>query len=493
MSLFGGSKLGATSSTPFSTSSTPAFSFGTATSSTANKPLFGSATTTQSPLFCAPATTTTFTQPGGLFGASKPGAVTSSTSLLSSGAKLPGLPGSSAPSTVQTSQISTVQDLIQNSESLIRSLTSPDLFGDGRDGIIAKLNQLLSACGIGNGYYRADQHPVSYNSENPFYQFKAIGYSRRTDYCDSDGIVALTLGINYEQISKAAQRQKFIDSMNVILGNNTNVRAHIELIRPLPDNQTEVLLYATEKGKGRSSSKELCAFLKQPAQDTQLKNQFCVLNVLSRTAVDDAKKHAFIKNPPAGFDGQIWQQAVRENPDPDKLLPYPIRGFEQLRKRQEMQAAEIRLEERVIEELKQRLVQINNKLTAGQNQCSYQRQRHKELSHRLLRCLAMQSLLQQYTISIDCAEEKLETRLEALNVSLIAPNQIKSRITDLLAILRDEAETLKTADGTRLKLTESDVKQIKKYLSRAQEALEAVVDVVRESIDDLDIIETHLK
>lgn len=38
-----------------------------------------------------------------------------------------------------------------------------------------------------------------------------------------------------------------------------------------------------------------------------------------------------------GFDSQIWQQAVRENPDPDKLLPYPIRGFEQLRKRQELQ------------------------------------------------------------------------------------------------------------------------------------------------------------
>uniref|UniRef100_A0A8R1Y4D3 Nup54 domain-containing protein n=1 Tax=Onchocerca volvulus TaxID=6282 RepID=A0A8R1Y4D3_ONCVO len=493
MSLFGGPKLGTTSSATFgAATSTPAFSFGTATPGTASKPLFGSKTTTQPSLFGA-STTSTFAQSGGLFG-SKPGATTStSTSLLSSGTKPPGLPGISTPSTVQTSQISTVQDLIQNSECLIRSLTSPDLFGDERDGIIAKLNQLLSACGIGNGYYKGDQQPVSYNAENPFYQFKAIGYSRRSDYCDSDGIVALTLGINYEQLSNATQRQKFIDSMNVILGNNTNVRAHIELIRPLPDNQTEVLLYVTEKGKGRSSSKELCAFLKQPAQDTQLKNQLCVVNVLSRTVVDDVKKNAFIKNPPAGFDSQIWQQAVRDNPDPDKLLPYPIRGFEQLRKRQELQAAEIRLEERVIEELKQRLVQINSRLTAGQNQCSYQRQRHKELSHRLLRCVAMQSLLQQYTFSIDCAEEKLETRLEALNASLIAPSQIKSRINDLLTVLRDEAETLKTPDGTRLKLTESNVAQIKRYLSRTQEALEAVIDVVRESTDNLDIIETHLK
>ncbi|VDN24706.1 unnamed protein product [Gongylonema pulchrum] len=65
-----------------------------------------------------------------------------------------------------------------NTESLIRSLTAPDLYGDERDGIIASLNQLLAACGVGGGFYKADQQPVIYNAENPFYLFKAIGYSR---------------------------------------------------------------------------------------------------------------------------------------------------------------------------------------------------------------------------------------------------------------------------------------------------------------------------
>lgn len=41
------------------------------------------------------------------------GAATSSTSLLSSGTKPTGLPGTSTVPTVQASQISTVQDLIQ--------------------------------------------------------------------------------------------------------------------------------------------------------------------------------------------------------------------------------------------------------------------------------------------------------------------------------------------------------------------------------------------
>ncbi|VDN01417.1 unnamed protein product [Thelazia callipaeda] len=517
MSLFGASKLATTSSAPI-------FSFGTASSSTANKPVFGTtttqsslfnasvvttvqpslfgtavATTTQPSLFGMPTATTTqpslfgsinttssqfslfgntsttsaSSQPGGLF-APKMG---TATGILSS--SKPGGIFSTQTSTQQAPQFSTVQDLIQNSEYLIRSLTSPDLFGDERDGVVAKLNQLLAACGIGDGYHSGDQKPVAYNMDNPFYQFKAVGYSRRSDYADIDGIVALTLGINYEQLSTVAQRQKFIDSMNIVLGNNTNVRCHIELIRPLPDNQTEVLLYVIEKGKGRPSSKELCAYLKQPTQETQLKNHFCVVTIVPRTTIDGAKKDAFVKNPPPGFDAQVWQQAVRENPDPEKLLPYPIRGFEQLRKRQDMQAAEIRLEERVFEDLKQRISKISNELNAGKNVFSYRQQRHKELSHRLLRCLAMQSLLMQYTLNIDDVEENLETRLEALNASIIGPQQIKSRITNLLAILHDESETLKVRDCVSLKLTEKDIKLIKN---------EDVFSICREKIDDKKVL-----
>lgn len=44
----------------------------------------------------------------------------------------------------------------------------------------------------------------------------------------------------------------------------------------------------------------------------------------------------------AGFDASLWAQAVRENPDPEKLLPYPIRGFEQLRARQKAQIENVR-------------------------------------------------------------------------------------------------------------------------------------------------------
>ena len=71
----------------------------------------------------------------------------------------------------------------------------------------------------------------------------SIGCFRHSEHRESDGIVALMLNVKYDHLSTNAQRQKLIDALNVIVGNNTNVRTHIEAVRPLPgDTTTEVSL-----------------------------------------------------------------------------------------------------------------------------------------------------------------------------------------------------------------------------------------------------------
>lgn len=64
---------------------------------------------------------------------------------------------------------------------------------------------------------------------------------RRSEYRDSDGIVSVMMSVPYEQLSPPPQRQKLVDALNMIIGNNTNVRARLEAIRPLPgDTSSEV-------------------------------------------------------------------------------------------------------------------------------------------------------------------------------------------------------------------------------------------------------------
>lgn len=42
-----------------------------------------------------------------------------------------------------------------------------------------------------------------------------------------------------------------------------------------------------------------------------------------------------------GIDPLLWQQGVADNPDPARLIPYPVVGFAGLRERQKMQKIEI--------------------------------------------------------------------------------------------------------------------------------------------------------
>uniref|UniRef100_A0A0N5AFT9 Nup54 domain-containing protein n=1 Tax=Syphacia muris TaxID=451379 RepID=A0A0N5AFT9_9BILA len=481
-SLFGstpasGQLFGSTSTT--TSTLFPPKTTGSILGTTNTAPLFGTATSGS--LFSGSTTAPTFSSTGGLFGSKSSGTGFSFPSTTSKPANLFG------PTPASQSSISTVQDVIQNSEFLVRSLTAPELYGDERDTVIMKVNQLLAACGVGSGYFKGDKQSVQYDINGPFYCFKAIGYNRRSEYRESDGIVALTLDVNYDQFSTNAQRQKLIDALNVIVGNKPNIKTHIESIRPL-DNATEILIYVTEKGKGRISSKELCDYLKQPTQEGQLKSQLCVTDVVSRSSMDDSKLQVFLETPPRGFDFQVWKQAIRENPNPKHLIPYPIRGFDQLRKRQKLQIGEVSLVEKALDGLKHRLIAVGNEIANGDNRYSVCRQKQKELSYRLLRCLVMQTLVQRYSVAVDVREERLESRLEALNAALVAPNQVKSRISNLLTFLRSNSEVLKLHQESTISLKDVETAQIRKYLSRCQQALEAIVSVVNRNLDDLKIM-----
>lgn len=54
---------------------------------------------------------------------------------------------------------------------LTAALSRPQIYGDERDGIIAKLNQLQACWGTGKGFYN-QQGMVDFSPQNPFCRFK---------------------------------------------------------------------------------------------------------------------------------------------------------------------------------------------------------------------------------------------------------------------------------------------------------------------------------
>uniref|UniRef100_A0A158PM77 Nup54 domain-containing protein n=1 Tax=Angiostrongylus costaricensis TaxID=334426 RepID=A0A158PM77_ANGCS len=435
-SLFGTTTTTSAPSLFGSTTTTSAPSlFGSATTTTStSKPLFGSVpqsgtatslfgttTTTSSSLFGTKTVTTTA---GGAittgFGS------TGGTGLFGSKPMTGGLFGSTlaAQPAVETKQ--TFQGILQDSDALVRSLTKVELFGDERDEMIAKLNQLAAAMGVGCGYYKDGQQPVQYSQLGPFHRIKTfenifektsiereismkmicvdfqkwgftvgIGYNRTSEYTESDGIVALVVKAPFSEYRTSEQKQKFVDVLFVILGSKPTVHAHIESVRALPDNCTEICIYVTEKFRGRITSRELSQYLNQAPQKQQLESQLKVdkERIVSRVQMDKRQKELYLKDPPTGFDASLWAQAVRENPDPERLVPYPIRGFEQLRSRQKVLIENVHAQNAVVDSMNSKIGRIESNVSAVAVHFARQKVIQKQLSHRLLRYIASVDLL----------------------------------------------------------------------------------------------------
>uniref|UniRef100_A0A914WQ14 Nucleoporin Nup54 alpha-helical domain-containing protein n=1 Tax=Plectus sambesii TaxID=2011161 RepID=A0A914WQ14_9BILA len=453
---------------PAASSAAPAFGGGGS--------MFGSTATTSAPAFSFAAKPTTAAPPGGgLFGFAQP---------------------------VQQQNVASAASSFMpaNPEALSRSLTGPELFGDERDLVIAKLNQLQAFCGCGKGYVKTGVNPVDYAIDGPFCRFKAIGYNLNQTNQESDGLVALTMRRSADNLNTSQQRQAIVDILFNVMGSKPTLHAHIDSVKPFPENTCELVVFVTETNqqtgaKKRVSAGELAQFFNQATQKQMLQSQLNVDRVIPRVALDDAALKAYLDCPPIGFDPLLWQQARQDNPDPRGLIPWPIRGFAQLRDRQKLQTQEGELQQLYLRELNDRISALaasasnldarNAQLKANQN----------ILSHRLLKVMTVQLLQQRFAFALDGEEERLQGRLQALNAQMNAPGQLKGRLSELLSMVRCQPQLLTREKDSRTMMFDSRVPanedrlalnhDIQRYLVRCQEGLETLVNVVERDVSDV--------
>lgn len=74
-----------------------------------------------------------------------------------------------------------------------------------------------------------------------------------------------------------------------------------------------------------------------------------------------------------------------ENPDSKNLIPYPIRGFDQLKERQKAQASEVEMQNKALDSMHKRTAKLQEAHTKAALRMTQQKATQKQLSHRLLR------------------------------------------------------------------------------------------------------------
>ncbi|XP_067136137.1 nucleoporin p54 isoform X2 [Centruroides vittatus] len=494
--------FGTTNTSAPSFGSTPGFSFGTLGSSATPAPGFSFGATTSGNFSFGTGTSsfsfsglgTTVTTTGFSFGGLGSTSVAPSSGFsfggLGSSTTTPSLgSGFNFGTTVPNPSVNTITNIAM-------AISLPSVYGDERDVILAKWNQLQAFWGTGKGYFSNNSAPVEFTPENPFCRFKAIGYNCLPPWKVEDGLVGLIF--NKKESDIRNQQQQMVDSLHRLFGSKPTISVHVEGIKSQPDEKTEVIIYLVERSlhgcmSRRIPSTDVMAFLEQPVSKTPL-TSMDVVGLISKAAPTKEQLKQYLDNTVAGIDPLLWQQAKLDNPDPEKLIPVPMIGFSELKRRLKYQEHETKQHQERLDIIAEDISELKRRHSTLLAKISEHKRKQIELGHKVLKIMAQQEVMRKYGYAIQADEEQLRVQLEAIQAELNAPTQFKGRLKELLSQIRMQNHVGATfGESERYSLDENLQEEIKLYLKNQQEGLSHLLKILKDDSEDLKVIEEGLK
>ncbi|XP_042897959.1 nucleoporin p54 [Parasteatoda tepidariorum] len=381
---------------------------------------------------------------------------------------------------------------VDNVTCLVTALNRPALFGDERDAIIAKWNLLQASWGTGKGYYFPNAAPVEFTPENPFCCFKSVGYMCLPTAKPEDCIVGIVFNKKDQEI--VAQQQQVIDTLHKCFGSKPTISVTVDGIKALPDDRTEVTFYLLERMNTgltrRVPPTEICSYMEQPTVKPQL-TTIGIMCVAPKTAHSKEQLQQYIENPPAGIEPIVWKQANLDNPDPGKLIPVPLIGFQELSRRMKFQEYETKQHQKRLDIISDDIVELNRNHTTTVAKIAEHKRKLLELQHRVLKVLVHQEVSRKMGYSIQADEEQLRVKLEAIQAELSAPTQFKGHLKELTSQIRMQNQT-STFESERYSIDERAKEEIKEQLLSQQEGIALLIKIIKEDLWELNKIESMM-
>lgn len=131
---------------------------------------------------------------------------------------------------------------------------------------------------------------------------------------------------------------------------------------------------------------DLSNYLNQNVQKQQLANMG-ITKIFANVKPDSEQLQEYLKNPPSGIDPRIWKQAQEDNPNPDKFLPIPVIGFNQLKWRLQIQEEETALHRAYLDQVMDDITTLKQKQTAAIARIAEHKRKYLDLQHRVLKVI----------------------------------------------------------------------------------------------------------
>lgn len=383
-----------------------------------------------------------------------------------------------------------VQQPEQNAlANLAMAVSMPQIFGDERDAIIARWNQVQACWGTGKGYF-SHNSMVDFKSENPFCRFKAVGYSSIPSGRSEDGLVAIVLKRKVEEVMAA--QQQATDTITRILG-RPNLSVCVEGMRPMPEDRSEMIIYVLERPPQgpakRINAKELCSFLQQQTQWSQMTTLLLADAMVPKVGWTPEQIKEYLDTPPAGIDPLLWRQAKLDNPDPEHLVPVAMVGFKELQRRLKHQEEETKLHQQRLDVIAADLSKLRTQHSQTLAKLDDYKRKHLELSHRLLKVIVKQEICRKLGYAVQSEEEVLKVQLEQLQMELNHPTQFKGRLNELMSQIRMQSQVGFGCDEPAYQMDANMQAEIRQILKQQQDGLQKLIEVIKEDSTDLEHME----
>ena len=327
-------------------------------------------------------------------------------------------------------------------------------------------------------------------------------------------------------------QNKIIETLSKIFGSSPVLQIEIDSIRSLINEQaaanisssldaskTLVTFYVIERAQNgqtrRITSLDVFNFLNKQetpssgalgtlATKTTIKdqlNQIGISNVYPLVQLNEEQIKEYLDRPPSGINPILWEQAKRNNPNPNKLIPVPIVGFQELNKRFKLQEQENQAQKSCLYKKKEDIEAINTKNRLLMNKIEQYKSKNEELEHRLLKVMINYEIRRKLGICFQEDEKYLRNVLESLYIELSSPinKEIqKQKLNEFLEIVKSyELNNLKQQQQQQMrqenKIDLNNLEGIQNSLRDQHKIFKSLIEIINKDLNDLNLIKRNIQ
>nr|XP_045586492.1 nuclear pore complex protein Nup54-like [Procambarus clarkii]XP_045589028.1 nuclear pore complex protein Nup54-like [Procambarus clarkii]XP_045590546.1 nuclear pore complex protein Nup54-like [Procambarus clarkii]XP_045600949.1 nuclear pore complex protein Nup54-like [Procambarus clarkii] len=318
-------------------------------------------------------------------------------------------------------------------------------------------------------YYSSNMSPVEFTSENPYCRFKVVCYTKIPNYRNEDGIVQIIIGRGLSEVE--AYKQEVISALSLLFGGNEVVVN--EIFAAEVPNKTNFRFYIQQVFPNgeiqRASTTDTFSHMLRASYNS-------IFKIIPMLTLTEQQMKKYLDTPQRGIDPALWELGKQKNPDPKKLIPVVKVGFQELQKQFKYQEEYGNKIHNSMKNIMDDIRQLSCMQTTIKVTIQNFKLKQTNIMRRVLKLVSAQEVERKKNLPLEEIEDQIRLRLENLYMQL---QDLKGCLNELMA------QSIKPGSFPRAQrygLVVDKVQDILQYLKWQQDALQAIVNILKEDI-----------